>query len=123
MAKTDKKLGLVKISLHFTTAYFATSLLFSCFAAAKLVNTYFIMDIKECFDRFLEFSLISYDSFETIFNNKDAVYKEFTHYAISYCGQNKETIDKFFYGELIPACKERIMDEKLEQINEDFNDW
>ena len=122
MAKTDKKLGLVKISLHFTTAYFATSLLFSCFAAAKLVNTYFIMDIKECFDRFLEFSLISYDSFETIFNNKDAVYKEFTHYAISYCGQNKETIDKFFYGELIPACKERIMDEKLEQINEDFND-
>ena len=122
MAKTDKKLGLVKISLQFYTAYFATSLLFSCLAAAKLVNTYFIMDIKECFDKFLEFSLISYDSFETIFNNKDAVYKEFTDYAISYCGQNKETIYKFFYGELIPACKEWIMDEKLEQINEDFND-
>lgn len=90
--------------------------------AAKLVNTYFIMDIKECFDKFLEFSLISYDSFETILNNKDAVYKEFTNYAISYCGQNKETIDKFFYGELIPACKEWIMDEKLEALKDDFND-
>lgn len=81
------------------------------------------MDIKECFDRFLEFSLIScYDILETILNNQDAVYKEFTDYAISYCGQNKETIDKFFYGELIPACKERMMDRKLEQINEDFDD-
>lgn len=74
------------------------------------------MDIKECFDKFLEFSLISYDSFETIFNNQDAVYKEFTHYAISYCGQNKETIDKFFYDELIPACKEWIMDENWNKL-------
>lgn len=81
------------------------------------------MDIKECFYKFLEFSFIScYDSLETIFNNQDAVYKEFTHYAISYCGQNKETIDKFFYGELIPACKEWIMDEKLEALKDDFND-
>lgn len=80
------------------------------------------MDIKECFDKFLEFSLICYDSFETILNNQDAVYKEFTHYAISYCEQTKENIDKFFYGELIPACKEWMMDEKLEQINGDFND-
>ena len=80
------------------------------------------MDIKGVFDKFLEFSLISYGSLETILNNQDAVYKEFTHYAISYCGQNKETIDKFFYGELIPACKEWIMDEKLEALKDDFND-
>ena len=78
------------------------------------------MDIKECFDRFLDYSLIDYSDFETILNNQDAVYKEFSNYAISYCGQNKETIDKFFYGELIPACKDWIMDEKLEQIKDDF---
>lgn len=122
MAKTVQKLCFVKISLHLSTAYFATSLLFSCLAAAKLVNTYFIMDIKECFDKFLDYSLIDYSDFETILKWQDAVYKEFTNYAISYCGQTKETIDKFFYGELIPACKEWIMDEKLEQIKEDFND-
>ena len=80
------------------------------------------MDIKECFDRFLEFSLICYDDFETILNCQDAVYNEFSHYAISYCGQTKETIDKFFFGEIIPAAKEWIMDEKLEQIKDDFND-
>ena len=80
------------------------------------------MDIKECFNRFLDFSLIDYSDFEKILNNQDAVYKEFSNYAISYCGQNKETIDKFFYGELIPACKYLIMDEKLEQIKEDFDD-
>ena len=80
------------------------------------------MDIKECFDRFLDYSLIDYSDFETILNSQDSVYKEFSNYAISYCGQNKETIDKFFYGELIPACKDWIMDEKLEQIKDDFND-
>ena len=80
------------------------------------------MDIKECFDRFLDYSLIDYSDFETILNNQDAVYKDFSHYAISYCGQNKETIDKFFYGELIPACKDWVMDEKLEQIKDDFYD-
>lgn len=80
------------------------------------------MDIKECFNRFLDYSLIDYSDFETILNNQDSVYKEFSHYAISYCGQNKETIDKFFYGELIPACKDWIMDEKLEQIKDDFDD-
>ena len=80
------------------------------------------MDIKECFNRFLDYSLIDYSDFETILNNQDAVYKYFSHYAISHCGQNKETIDKFFYGELIPACKDWIMDEKLEQIKEDFDD-
>lgn len=80
------------------------------------------MYIKECFDRFLDYSLIDYSDFKTILNNQDSVYKEFSHYAISYCGQNKETIDKFFYGELIPAYKDWIMDEKLEQIKDDFND-
>ena len=35
----------------------------------------------------------------------------------------KECFDRFFYGELIPACKYWIMDEKLEQIKDDFNDW
>ena len=80
------------------------------------------MDIKECFDRFLDYSFIDYSDFETILNNQDAVYKEFSNYAISYCGQNKETIDKFFYGELIPACKDWIMDEKLEQIKDDFDE-
>ena len=80
------------------------------------------MDIKECFNRFLDYSLIDYSDFENILNNQDAVYKDFSHYAISYCGQNKETIDKFFYGGLMPACKDRIMDEKLERIKDDFND-
>ena len=80
------------------------------------------MDIKECFYIFLDYSLIDYSDFETILNCQDAVYKDFSHYAISYCGQNKETIDKFFYGELIPACKDLVMDEKLEQIKDDFND-
>ena len=63
------------------------------------------MNLWDCYYRFLDYSFIDYSDLETIFNNQDAVYKEFTHYAISYCGQNKETIDKFFYGELIPACK------------------
>lgn len=80
------------------------------------------MEIKECFNDFLEHSLICYDDFDTILKYKDAVYKEFSHYAITYCGQNKETIDKFFYGELIPAAKEWMIDEKLEQIKDDFND-
>lgn len=80
------------------------------------------MDIKECFNRFLDYSLIDYSDFKTILKYKDSVYKDFSNYAISYCGQNKETIDKFFYGELIPACKDWIMDEKLEQIKDEFND-
>lgn len=80
------------------------------------------MNLWDCYYRFLDYSFIDYSNFETILNCQDAFYKEFTDYAISYCGQNKETIDKFFYGELIPACKELMMDEKLEQINEDFND-
>jgi hypothetical protein len=79
-----------------------------------------MVDIKECFDRFLEFSLICYDDFETILKCQDAVYNEFTYYAITYFGIDKETIDKFFFGELIPACKEWMMDEKLEQIKDDF---
>lgn len=80
------------------------------------------MNLWDCYYRFLDYSLVDYSDFETILNCQEEVYKEFTDYAISYCGQNKETIDKFFYGELIPACKEWMMDEKLEQINEDFND-
>ncbi len=80
------------------------------------------MNLWDCYYRFLDYSLIDYSDFETILECQDSVYKEFTDYAISYCGQTKETIDKFFYGELIPACKEWMMDEKLEQIKEDFDD-
>lgn len=80
------------------------------------------MNLWDCYYRFLDYSLIDYSDFETILECQDSVYKEFTDYAISYCGQTKETIDKFFYEELIPACKEWMMDEKLEQIKDDFND-
>lgn len=80
------------------------------------------MNLWDCYYRFLDYSLIDYSDIETILKCQAAVYKEFTHYAISYCEQTKETIDKFFYGELIPACKKWIMGEKLKQINEDFND-
>ena len=80
------------------------------------------MNLWDCYYRFLDFSLIDYSDFETILACQDSVYKEFTDYAITYCGQTKETIDKFFLGELIPACKDWMMDKKLEQISEDFND-
>ena len=80
------------------------------------------MNLWDCYYRFLVYSLIDYSDFETILACQDSVYKEFTDYAISYCGQTKETIDKFFYEELIPACKEWMMDKKLEALKEDFND-
>ena len=70
--------------------------------------------------RFLEFSFICYDDFKTILENQDQVYKEFRQYAKEYYGFDETAIKNFFYGEIIPACKDWVMDEKLENIKDDF---
>lgn len=79
------------------------------------------MDIKECFQDFVDDSIIDYSDTHTIMAYTDEAYKDFKCYAIRH-GFDEQTIKDYFYGELIQNCKEWIMDEKLEQINEDFDD-
>lgn len=79
------------------------------------------MDINECFQNFVDDSYIDYSDTHTIMAYTDEAYRDFKFYAIAH-GFDEQTIKDFFYNVVVSYCKESIMDEKLEQINEDFND-
>lgn len=68
---------------------------------------------------FLDFSFIAYDDVKTILHCKEQIFKEFSQFAKMRNFKQNE-IKNYFYNELIPACKEWMMDEKLEQIKDDF---
>lgn len=79
------------------------------------------MDINDCFQDFLDDSIIDYSDTHTIIAFTDEVYNSFKCYAIKH-GFDEQTARDYFYNVVVSYCKECIMDEKLEQINEDFND-
>ena len=79
------------------------------------------MDINECFQDFVDDSVIDYSDTHTIMAYTDEVYKSFKHYAIRH-GFDEQTIKDYFYNVVVSYCKESLMDEKLEALKEDFND-
>ena len=79
------------------------------------------MDINDCFQNFLEDSVIDYSDTHTILSYTDEVYNRFKLYASRH-GFDEQTARDFFYNVVVSYCKDSLLDEKLEQINEDFND-
>lgn len=79
------------------------------------------MDINDCFQNFLEDSIIDYSDTHTIMAYTDEVYNRFKLYASRH-GFDEQTSRDFFYNVVVSYCKDSLLDEKLEQINEDFND-
>lgn len=79
------------------------------------------MDINECFQDFVDDSVIDYSDTHTIMAYTDEVYKSFKFYAIKH-GFDEQTIKDYFYNVVVSYCKESLMDEKLEALKEDFND-
>ena len=79
------------------------------------------MDINECFQNFVDDSRIDYSDTHTIMAYTDEVYKGFKFYACRH-GFDEQTARDFFYNVVVSYCKESLMEERLEQINEDFND-
>ena len=78
--------------------------------------------MRECFHDFVDCScIVEYADLKYILIHHKTIYKQFKEYALTK-GFNDKQINNYFYGELIQNCKEWIMNEKLEQINEDFND-
>lgn len=78
--------------------------------------------MRECFHDFVEYSsIVEYAELKYILIHYKTIYKQFKEYALT-AGFNVKQINDYFYGELIPACKEWILDEKLEDLKDDFND-
>ena len=79
------------------------------------------MNINECFQDFLDDSLIDYSDTHTIMAHTDEAYKDFKCYAIRHWF-DEQTIKDYFYNVVVSYCKESLMDEKLEALKDDFND-
>lgn len=79
------------------------------------------MDIVDCFQDFIENSIIDYSDTHIIMAYPDEVYKSFKYYARRH-GFDEQTARDYFYNEVLTYCKESLMDEKLEAIKDDFND-
>lgn len=79
------------------------------------------MDINDCFQDFLEDSIIDYSDTHIIMAYTDEVYKSFKFYAIKH-GFDEQTARDFFYNVVVSYCKESLVDERLEDLKEDFDD-
>lgn len=79
------------------------------------------MDIVDCFQDFIENSIIDYSDTHIILSYPDEVYTSFKYYARRH-GFDEQTARDYFYNEVLTYCKESLMDEKLDALKEDFND-
>lgn len=78
------------------------------------------MNIVDCFLDFLEDRFpIGYSDLHEILKYQDECYRAFKSYALKQ-GFDEQTIKDCFYKDVISYCKDWVMDEKLEQIKEDF---
>lgn len=77
------------------------------------------MNITDCFQDFIEDSIIDYSDLHTILQCQDDVYRAFKFYAIKQ-GFDEQTIKDYFYNDIIDYCKECVRDEKIESMKEDF---
>ena len=78
------------------------------------------MDINDCFQDFLDDSIIDYSDTHIIMAYPDEVYKSFKFYAIKH-GFDEQTARDFF-NTVVAYCKESLVDERLEDLKDDFND-
>lgn len=77
------------------------------------------MDIIDCFQDFIEDSIVDYSDLHTILQYQDECYRAFKFYAIKQ-GFDEQTIKDYFYNDIIDYCKECVRDEKIESMKEDF---
>ena len=77
------------------------------------------MDINDCFQDFLDDSIIDYSDTHIIMAYTDEVYKSFKFYDIKH-GFDEQTARDFFYNVFVSYCKESLVDERLEALKEDF---
>ena len=83
------------------------------------------MNIKQCFQDFLDFSFVAYDV-HSILVNKNQIFREFSQFAKNRKFTHDE-IKNYFYNDLIPFCldweyqeKQSEIHDKLKNIQQDF---
>lgn len=79
------------------------------------------MDIIDCFQDFIENSIIDYSDTHIILSYQDEVYKSFKFYALKH-GFDEQTARDYFFNTVVAYCKESLVDERLEDLKDDFND-
>lgn len=79
------------------------------------------MNIVDCFQDFIDDSIIDYSDTHLILSYPDEVYKSFKYYAFRR-GFDEQTSKDYFYNTVLSYCKESLIDEKLEALKDDFND-
>ena len=77
------------------------------------------MNIVDCFQDFIEDSIVDYSDLHMILQCQDECYRAFKLYAIKQ-GFDEQTIKDCFYNDILDYCKEYVMDEKIESMKEDF---
>lgn len=77
------------------------------------------MDIVDCFQDFIENSIIDYSDTNIILSYPEEVYTSFKYYALKR-GFDEQTARDYFFNTVLAYCKESLMDEKLENLKEDF---
>lgn len=77
------------------------------------------MDIVDCFQDFIENSIIDYSDTNIILSYSEEVYTSFKYYALKR-GFDEQTARDYFFNTVLAYCKESLMDEKLENLKEDF---
>mgnify|MGYP003405500393 CR=1 FL=1 len=79
------------------------------------------MDIVDCFQDFIENSIIDYSDTNIILSYPDEVYKSFKFYALKH-GFDEQTARDYFFNTVLAYCKDSLVDKKKKKIKEDFDD-
>jgi hypothetical protein len=79
------------------------------------------MDIVDCFQDFIENSIIDYSDTNIILSYPDEVYTSFKYYALKH-GFDEQTARDYFFNTVVAYCKDSLVDERLENLKEDFDD-